>query len=121
MFRTALALIALSLAPLCGCAPKQPAATEPVDVTPEMRQMVMTRYQYAVKSLLNTPQSAQFTEPPVISAAREPRYRRIDVTAGGEVHAQNEEGATTRYRYHLLWNQAPGSDWRLREKAVTVA
>ena len=123
MLRTApalAALIASSLAALCGCAPKQPAAMEPADVTPEMRQMVMQRYQFAVKSLLNTPQSAQFTEPPVITAAREPQWRRVDVTAEGEVNAQNEEGVTTRYRYELTWDQGPGG-WRLREKSVTPA
>src|SRR5688572_6091052 len=100
MLRTAFALV---LALACGCAPKQPsdAPAEPADVTPEMRQVVMTRYQTVVRSQLNTPDSAEFTEPPVISAQvrREPRVRWTEIIAGGEVNAQNEEGTTVRYAY----------------------
>ena len=121
MLRTAFALI---LALACGCAPKDPssAPTEPADVTPEMRQMVMTRYQTVVRSQLHTPDSAEFTERPAISAQvrREPRVRWTEVIAGGEVNAENEEGTTTRYRYRLTWEQTPAG-WRLREKAVTPA
>ena len=121
MLRTALALVLLLA---CGCAPKQPSAAEvePTTVTPDMRQMVMTRYQTVVKSQLNTPQSAQFTEPPVITAQvrREPRVRWTEVVAGGEVNAQNEEGTTTRYQYRITWEQTPAG-WRLREKSVTPA
>ena len=124
MFRTALALMAVFLTPLCGCAPKEPAsgAVEPATVTPEMRQVVMTRYQTVVKSQLNTPQSAQFTEPPQITAQvrREPRVRWTEVLAGGEVNAQNEEGVTTRYQYRITWQQTPAG-WRLHEKSVTPA
>jgi hypothetical protein len=104
----------------CGCAPKEPRPLEPVDVTSEMRQMVMSRYQPLVRSQLTTPGSAQFTEVPEISAHRDPGTRRTELSAVGEVHAHNEEGAMARYRYHLVWEEGFGG-WRLRQKSVAPA
>ena len=100
-----------------GCA-QQAVPLETVAVTPQIRQMVMTRYQPAVKAQLTTPASAQFTEDPVIQARRDRGSGRTEVTAEGELHAQNESGQMVRHVYRLAWMDMFGGNWKLTQKSV---
>ena len=109
--------LAAGLGMAAGCAP-QAVPLETVSVTPQIRQMVMTRYQPAVKAELTTPASAQFTEDPVILARRDRASGRTEVTAEGELHAQNESGQMVRYLYRLAWMDAFGGNWKLTQKSV---
>src|SRR5687768_9840290 len=119
MRRTLIAMIlaAMILAPASGCASNKPAVYEPATVTREMRQMVTLRYQPAVKSELPSPASAVFTQEPQLTAQRNQSTGRMEVTAEGEVDAQNQEGVTTMFRYNLTWEEGLGG-WKLRKKSV---
>ena len=105
------------LALASGCASNKPVVYEPTSLTREMRQMVMLRYQPVVKSELHNPASAVFTQEPRITAQRNQTTRKSEVSAEGEVDAQNQEGVTTMYRYRLTWDEGHGG-WKLREKYV---
>jgi PBP1b-binding outer membrane lipoprotein LpoB len=101
---------------LVGCSANQPTPSDPVEVTPEMRQFVLSEYQHVVKDLIPTPTTAVFDGEPTVIANRS--SGRIELSATGHVHAQNEYGASLEHLYNLGWTEDGSGGWRLEHQYV---